>query len=419
MRWFSLALLVLSCGVFAASEVTVEETYAEGPPTEIDKAQQYQKALEALVRAELTLMKLDLGPYDLGLQRHFKDWQVKVTDRLKRADRPPTPLLASQFVPWESLFSRVVQTRFAAKPDQGDVWQLTLQGQGEALLIQQHYQRMIKPGALGRKLFLDVQVTPMNFSWEDLALTRPSDFILPLEKEWLKWFADGHLPEGVDEIAFCRDSCATALKEWRELDDTKVGQFVAPDLLDGLLLTVDIKLERTQRGSLRDDTKIALSGGVVLTDLDTKRRLHWVDLNGEQFTLRPAAPKEFNSALATLCYRAPLGKFLEFKTLVNQLALPRQSFLVRLENPGHLGQALRLLEWLKQKGKSMEVEGKLDSFTRKEARILIYFVGEGNKFKSLVSNVKELESEWGKPISVTDQVEGPVFALPGTVKASP
>jgi hypothetical protein len=51
----------------------------------------------------------------------------------------------------------------------------------------------------------------------------------------------------------------------------------------------------------------------------------------------------------------------------------------------------------------MQAQGKLDSFNSKNARILVHFRGEGNKFKALVSGVKELESEWGRPLVIEEQ----------------
>lgn len=403
----------------AASEVTVDVTYAEKPPTEFDKSVQYQSALQALVAAELKLLNLDPLPYDEGLKRHYQDWLNKYQERAKANSIPVLPAAMSQFVQWESLFTRVILVKFAPREEKSDTWQMTLQGQAEPVLLRQHYNRISKAGPLGRKLFLEVSVTPMNFSWEDLQLTRAGEFTAPLEKEWLKWFVDGRLPDGVDEIVLCHASCQAELRRWREFDEAKMAQFIAPELMESLLLSIEIKLERQIMEGPRAENKITLSGGVVLTDLDSKRRLHWVDLAGEQYSLKAGIPKEYNSALATLCYRAPLGKFLEFKTLAAQSGLPRVMMTVRLENPAHMGQALRLLEWIKLKAKSMNAEGKLDSFARKEARILIYFVGEGNKFKSLVSNVKELESEWGKPIIVNDQGEGQVYTLPGAAATSP
>lgn len=415
MKLFFVAFIIFSqsLSTFAASEFKVEESFPEKPPTELEKAALYQSALEGLVKSEMKLLNLNTEAYEAGVSKHFSHWQENVLKRQKQAGQPPIPVTMSQFVQLEGLFSQLIQTRFAQRSDKSDVWQLTLQGQAEPKLIELHFNRFTKTTPLEKKLYLDVNITPTNFSWVDLQLKDSTDFVRPLSKEWLKWFADGRLPEGVDEIVICDDLCHQALIKWEQQDETKMHQFISPELMGSWLLSIEMKLEREVSESLGASTKVAMSGGVSMTELDSKRRLHWVDLAGERYTLKSGVQKEMNSALATLCYRAPLGKFLEFKTIAGQSAMPRNSTVVRLENPAHMGQALRLLEWIKTKAKDMNAEGKLDSFNRKEARILIYFVGEGNKFKSLVSNVKELESEWGKPITVNDQGEGPVFGLPG------
>ncbi len=61
---------------------------------------------------------------------------------------------------------------------------------------------------------------------------------------------------------------------------------------------------------------------------------------------------------------------------------------------------MRLMEWIQQKGAPMQAQGKLDSFNRKEARLLVFFKGEGTKFKALVEKPFELELEWNRPLTV-------------------
>lgn len=417
IRWLILwCALVFSGATLATSEVSVEEAFPEKPPTAKDKELMHQRALHALVVSELKVLKLDVSAYEANIARHQQEWQKSYERRLREANLPPLVATSGEFLQDESLFHHLSVVKFAPKRPSDETWILTLQGEADPLLLNQHFQRFSKTGPLGRKIFLSVSVVPVNFSWEDLNLTAPHEFTRPLEREWQKWFADGKLPVSVDEIALCTSApCAEALRAWREHDEKSMPTFVSAELLNADLLTVEIRLQRQVADGRLSDTKIDFTGGFVLTEMNSKRRLFWSDLSPEQFTLKGSINKDFNSTLATLCYRAPLGKFMTLKNLAPQSDMPRQSMVVRLENPMHMGQPLRLLEWMKARGRNIQLEGKLDSFNRKEARILIHFVGGGNNFKSLVSNVKELESEWGKPLTVTDHAEGLVFGLPGAL----
>lgn len=410
---FSLVMLwvLMSFSALCASQVVIEESFPSAPPTDLDKARIQRQGLRALIAAELKLLGLDAGSYELAYAQRKTEWEKNLRERLAAAELPLTALPTEAFVDEAALLRNFTVVKFARPDDKGDLWQMTLQGEAEPKLLQLHYQRFTKAGALGPRLLFDVRVTPDNFSWEDLQLRSDREFVAPLEREWLGWFVADHLPASVEEMNLCGEACQRSLGQWRAADEAKMGGFVDPWLTGNLLLSVEMTLHREVLEGPVPDQRLTLSGGAVLKDLDSKRTLHWEDLPTEKHVLRQTSFKEFNSALATLCYRAPLGKFLLFKNAGAPLG-QSHSLTVRLSNMDHMGQALRLLEWLKAKGSAFSVDGKLDSTKGREARILIFFVGEANKFKPLVSAVKELESEWGKTVRVTDEGETLVYSLP-------
>jgi hypothetical protein len=78
------------------------------------------------------------------------------------------------------------------------------------------------------------------------------------------------------------------------------------------------------------------------------------------------------------------------------------SMTVKVMGASHLGQVMQFLNWIRVKGAGIQAQGKLDSFSQNEAKILFFFRGSENKFKALVSGSSELESELGRPLTVTE-----------------
>jgi hypothetical protein len=398
-----------------AGTVSVEIEALEAPEEEIRQAL-LRAATEKLVAESMKGRNLNEATYQEALDKKFVPWFVEIEKRL-REELTQKNIPADQIekkLSWEKTKSRFSYAKldkliksytiksFAAHPETVGVWQMTLEGEVDENLLPIHVQRMQDESRAFRRLWIYPQIRLDNFSWEDLKLSKASDFMTPVQNEWLKWFQD-RPPGDVEDIAICDEACEKLLEKWRAHDDKNMGSFVEPELIGGLLLTVNINLSREQLMGAVKESKITYSGGLILQDLNTKRVLHWADLPKEIQTLKLKEQKKFNSGLATQTYRYPLSKFEEAKNQVGKSVSLTNSVVLRLVNARHLGEAMRLVEWIRVKGAPMQAQGKLDSFNSKNARILVHFRGEGNKFKALVSGVKELESEWGRPLVIEEQ----------------
>lgn len=398
-----------------ATVVDVEIPVAAGLAAEDVRSKVFQAALEQLIKSDMQRMNLDVAAYEKAFETKFNRW-FEVIEKRRREELAAAGTLGeaqlpiidfekeksrSVFAARSGLVKKYTIKKFAAHPEKLETWQMTLEGDVDERLLSVHVQRMLQEGEKAfRRLWILTTVRPANFGWEDLKLTRQEEFTAPIEAEWLKWFQE-NIPDDVQDVALCDDACKKLLENWNAQDEKSMQSFLAPEFLGGLLLNVNITLDREVLGGTVNETRINYGGGVVLQDLNSKRVLHWADLPRETQTLRQSEPKLFNSAVASHCYRYTLGKFLEVKNQVGKSVSLPNSITIRLVHASHMGQALRLIDWIREKGAPMQAQGKLDSFNRKETRVLIFFRGEGNKFKSLVSGVKELESEWG-PLTVDD-----------------
>ncbi|MBY0516772.1 MAG: hypothetical protein K2P81_07685 [Bacteriovoracaceae bacterium] len=416
LAWLVLGTLLAVFPLWLAKAGVVESemTMTSAVPEDDVRQAIFRKSVEDLIKSEMRKMNLEVDAYDSAFNKKFETFYAQVEPRLKAELGPQqlTPDALVQkltyeknksrfvFAGWDKLLKKYTIRKFAPHPDSVGVWQMTLEGEPDAKLLSVHVQRMLQEESKTfRKLYLLANVQPLNFSWTDLKLTKAEEFVSPIEAEWLKWFQE-NTPTDVEEVVICDQACRDLLDKWRLQDEKNMSSFVSPELIGSLLLTVNINLNREVSSGSLPETKMSYAGGLILQDLNTKQVLQYADLPSEIQNLRMGEQKQFNSAVASHCYRYPLGKFLEVKNQVGKSVSLSNSMLIRIINPTHLGQALRFIEWIRVKAAPMQAHGKLDSFKSGEARVLVFFRGEGNKFKSLVEAAKELESEWGRPLTV-------------------
>lgn len=412
--WYFVAVVLLGLFLIApasAAVVTVEASVKDVPGEDVRQTL-FRLAVEKLVLESLAPMNLDRPSYETAVKKKFEQWLAELE---KRGAAPEQLALAKArgvygFANWEKLLRRFTVKTFAAHPEVLDQWSMTLDAEVDEKLLALHVQRTQQQAREFRRLYLSSQVRLENFTWEDLKLTQATDFMAPVEAEWLKWFQENP-PEDVEEVVLCDANCQGLLERWRAHDEKAMSTFFEPDFVGGLLLTATIQLQRELISGVSAETRMTYTGGVILQDLNTKRVLHWADLPREVITLRTQDQKKLNSGLATQTYRYPLSKFSETKAQVSKSVTLTNAVVVRLQNPRHLGDVMRLIEWLRTKGAPMQAQGKLDSFNSSTAKILVHFRGEGNKFKALVSGVTELESEWGRTLTIEDQGSDIVITL--------
>ncbi len=407
-RWAP--LLAFPLAVLAA-EVSVEGVFPPEVPAPRIQEELLHLAQEELLKAEMVSAGLDAGAYSQGWERKFPAWSKDMQERHKAAADPapfPPPWkLRRALLDPESLLERHEVKSFGPLVPKPGAWGLTLEGTARAALLPAHHARFSAPGeGLSPRLYLSTRILPSNFSWKDLQLAGERDFAGPVESEWLKWWASA-LPEGVGEVLPCLGECAAALFRWQALPEGAPPAF-EPVLAGHMLLSVELTLQRPEALA---PGRMALTGGVLWHDFDSRRVLRWGDLSPEAMTAKTTDPKARNSALASWCYRAPLGKFLEMKNQARRSVSPVGLLVVRLENAAHMGQVLRLQEWLGAKGGPFRAQASLGSFSSRRGRVLVRYQGDGAKFKAMVSAPKELESEWGRPVAVTEEGGELVFTL--------
>lgn len=371
----------------------------------------YKMAIQKLIKEQMTAQNLDLVAYETAFEKKFSTWfaGIEAKRRVEWKDKPDLEALVAQekltsresFAGLEKMFKRTTIKKFAAHPVELNKWEMVLEAEVDSRLLSLHHQRMLEDNKSFRKLFVRVQMDTQNFTWTDLQLKEASDFTSVVEAEWLKWF-EANAPADVEEVVLCDATCRLSLEAWEVQDEKSMKSFVSPELVGSLLLTVNLNVEKDLIRSNASDTKMNHSGGVILHDLNTKRVLFWADLPKETQVIKTSEQKSFNSLLASYVYKYPLSQLLDAKNQVARSVSLTNSMTVKVMGASHLGQVMQFLNWMRVKGAGIQAQGKLDSFSQNEAKILFFFRGSENKFKALVSGSSELESELGRPLTVTE-----------------
>lgn len=403
-------LFLVSTHLYAETVVINLKTESGASESEL-RTRGFQIATEKLIKDKMTSLGLDVVSYESAFDKKFLSWfsEVETKRRAEWKDKPNLEELIAEekikgrqsYAGWIKLLKQYSIKKFSADPVEVNKWELILDAQVDARLLALHHQRMLEEEKTFRKLLVRVNFSTQNFSWTDLELSGSQEFSQAVENEWLKWF-ESNSPQDVQEVMLCDEICQTALQAWEVHDEKAMKSFVSPELVGSLLLTVNINLEKDLIKSTHNETKMKYSGGVILHDLNTKRVLFWADLPKEVQGLKSADQKAFNSLLASYAYKYPLPQLTAAKNQVGRSVSLTNSMTVKLMNASHLGQVMKFLNWMRVKGVSIQAQGKLDSFSQSEARILFFFRGTENKFKALVSSSSELESELGRPLVVSE-----------------
>lgn len=380
----------------------------------------FQVALEKLVKQEMEQLGLDTSGYERSFEAKFNSWfseiesrrrlELEGNEKMEEIIQLEKKKSRLSFSGWDKLLKSFTIRKFSQDTGTADSWEIILDATVDNRLLSIHFQRMLDSEKTFRKLIVLVNITTENFSWLDFGLEKVESFTDPIESEWHNWFTQ-NTPADVEEVVICDSACKEALAKWETQDEKNMKRFVDPELVGSLILKVNLSLSKDEVKSSFGELRMNYSGGIILQDLNTKRVLHWADLPVEYQSIRGGDQKTLNSAIASYCYKYPLSKFNEVKNQVGKSVSLTNSMTIKFINPTHLGQVMRLIEWIRVKGTAVQAQGKLDSFSQKEAKVLIFFRGSENKFKALVSAVSELESEWGRTLSVSDESSGLVMTL--------
>lgn len=241
-------------------------------------------------------------------------------------------------------------------------------------------------------VWIVADITPLDFTWNNLGLEHESSFTTPLIESWRKWLQENQTAKAVHG---CLDQCLTFHSQWLDQGAPLLkGQILPPEYAGGLWLKLSIKLRRDQYSG-----KFQWEGSAVLMDINSKLLILSSDLPREERSWIGLAQKELNSQLATRIYQSalPALKVVAGK-LPEELSYSKASYLV-IRGGKQMGDALKLVEILKNRGQKVGLVVRWEYSQQSEARFHVFYRGEEKSFTDLLSQVKELKSSHSYEIS--------------------
>lgn len=209
-----------------------------------------------------------------------------------------------------------------------------------------------------------------DFTWEELGLEDRSEFTDVVEKNWKAWLA----------------------KEW---------SLIAPEVIicprtpcpgqGDYEVTLKVNIQRTLVSRVPLEYKALLYGGVVLQKKESKEVVAFADLPLEWKVIPFNDQKDFNSTLATILYRFPIAKFFEIKKKLPNISEGQKSSSISFLKIPHLEAALAVASEIEEKGKSLGLSLKLESFTREGAKFRAKYIGREKKFTDFVKSLSGLQ----------------------------
>jgi hypothetical protein len=233
--------------------------------------------------------------------------------------------------------------------------------------------------------WLVVNVTPVDFSWNDLGLSQESSFTTPLYDYWQKFIQENSKNEL--EVKSCQGPCESAYESWLDREVWLLNPIVRDEYTDGLWIKLSYNISRE-----RNSGKFSWEGRVLLQDVNSKMILASYDLGREEKNWGGLGQKQLNSALATRLYQSALAAFRKIaEKLSPGLHYTRASRLVIRDAP-LMSATQKVVDEVKIRGMNLGLACEWKSVVKKESHFLCLYRGEEKSFSDLLSQLKELKS---------------------------
>lgn len=249
---------------------------------------------------------------------------------------------------------------------------------------------MAAPQTKYGQVWIVPEISTKSFNWEDLGLGRKELFTDPLAQAWEKWLAE-NLSSLVQKVDVCTAECLAYLTSWEGQNPKDLKEKMDEKYSGGMWLRIWIEVEKLT-GQNVDEASFQWEGRAVLVDINTKKTISAEVLWPERKKWSGMDQKTLNSALASMLYRAPMGAFVRFKSILSNTNKIENSATLLVQGHRHLGDVLDLSKALKSRGLNLGLQVHLESFTKGEARLRVFFQGEEKSFTDLLSQLKELKS---------------------------
>lgn len=273
-----------------------------------------------------------------------------------------------------------------------------------------------------RNLFISVDYSLKDMSWQDVGVEVESDFTSVLSEHWKRWFEDKfkgkisnivlttdsdveklslHIKMPTDASTHINNTGGVSGDIEKNQENTIVT--VEDELLDSLWLKVQVSVEKISEDVIFKKRSFNFGGEFLLFDLKTNRLASHYDFIAEEATFETLENQKLSSNIASLVYRLPIGKWQSLVKDIAHFPLTQKTFSLEVLGASSVKQIDEVKTHLATLGLTNNLKVKLESFNRDRALVKIFFKGEVEDLKRTILKSKNMEIDKRKLIQFQNE----------------
>ncbi len=266
-----------------------------------------------------------------------------------------------------------------------------------------------------KNLFVTVDFSMREMSWQDLGVELESDFTSVLKEHWKRWFEDkfkGKINNVIITSSSEEEKLESHLKMLSEAstqlnnisnlegdlqrDQERAIISVDDELKDSLWMKVKVNVRKISEDQTFKKRTFDFGGEYLLFDLKSNRLASHYDFISEEATF--STEKDLSSNSASLVYRLPVAKWEGLVRDISHFPLGRKSFRVDVVGASSVRQIDEVEKYLSSIGLTHSLKVEIDSFNRDRAQLRVFFKGSSEDLKGTLLRTKGLEVDNQKTI---------------------
>ncbi|CBW27307.1 putative exported protein [Halobacteriovorax marinus SJ] len=271
-----------------------------------------------------------------------------------------------------------------------------------------------------KNLFLTVDFSMRDMSWQDLGVELENDFTSVLKEHWKRWFEDkfkGKVSNVIITTSYEEEKLQSHLKMLSEasmslnkisniegeIEQSQESALLSVDdqLKDSLWMKVKVNIKKVSEDTTFKKRTFDFGGEYLLFDLQSNRLASHYDFISEEATY--STVKDLSSNSASLVYRLPIAKWDSLIRDISHFPLGRKSFRVDIIGANSVRQIDEVEKYLTSMGLTYSLKVKIDSFNRERAQLRVFFKGSVEDLKGTLLRTKNLEVDNQKRIFFQDE----------------
>ena len=438
--------LVLTFNVSAQSDLTSGEgrfVSRDGDSLTFIKKQLIYAAVKDIITKELSKMGHNSEVFWAKYNEKFEDYFASIKENLdksygitssetkltgKKKERYENSLrskkltIKARYGKLQKIMSSYSVKKMSRSPQFPNSRYMNIQAKIDLKMLNDMFYGYTRGGEkrIYNNLFVTVDFSMREMSWQDLGVELESDFTSVLKEHWKRWFEDkfkgkvnnviittideqekleSHL-KMLSEASSSLNQISSIEKDIQEEQESALLS-VDDQLKDSLWMKVKVNVSKVAEDQTFKKRTFLFGGEYLLFDLKSNRLASHYDFISEEATF--STTKDLSSNSASLVYRLPVAKWESLIRDISHFPLGRKSFRVDLVGANSVKQIDEVDKYLSSMGLTHGLNVKVESFNRDRAQLRVFFKGSIDDLKGTLLRTKGLVVDSQKKISFQNE----------------